>query len=272
MAITLAATTTDRIDHGTALGNFTSCSWLLWYFPTALVDINALFQMWTGSFVAPSLTVGLPGNEDDFRFTWRRGGGGSNMLYQTSNAALVVNTWYYLGVTVDQAAGAGVKVKFYRGTLNSLATLLTTDVATDPTTGFLTNNGATVLVGDNGTNTQASGGRYSGLMMFPGVVLTLLQIQQMQFKFFPQIAGCRLHAQYGLAAGTGTQRDYTGSGNNGTVTGGTLGAHVNLVNPFAMPTEDEYAYAAAAAAAFVAPRTYPLGIGRGLNRRIQVIG
>jgi hypothetical protein len=26
------------------------------------------------------------------------------------------------------------------------------------------------------------------------------------------------------------------------------------------------------AAAVVAPRTYPLGIGRGLNRRIQVIG
>jgi hypothetical protein len=230
MALVLGDTLTDRIDHGTGLGNWTACSWAWWYYPTTLTELNHIFCMLsTGSLFVPNCDVGSgAGLQDEIRVTWRRSAGGSNMIYQTNNAGITVNKWWYVCVTIDQAAGAGVKVKVYVGDLSTLATARTFGTATDPSSGFVSNNGATFFVGDNAADATSMGGRHAVMMMWPGVVLTEAQAQQQQFSHLPIVAGCKLHAVYGYN-GTGTQPDWSGNANNGTVQGTTAVAdHVPL--------------------------------------------
>ena len=223
MALDFTDLTTDRINHGTALGSgFTSATWAWWYYPTALNTSRGIATLNDASnFSVPGLLVGAV-SADELRMSWRRAGGGANMAYETNNANITVNKWWFVCATVDQAAAAGTLVKFYVGDLSTLATLCTNGVTTDPSSGFLTNSGATFYTGDNGAATTAMGGCYAVMMFWPNVVLTepqaRLQQEAMLYGRGPIVGGCRLWAKYGLQ-GTLFQNDFSGYGNHGTGTG-----------------------------------------------------
>jgi len=60
--------------------------------------------------------------------------------------------------------------------------------------------------------------------------LSLGEIRSLQFH--PRVlSGCVLYSHYGFN-GTGTQPDWSGKGNSGTVTGATVSNHVPLGSPF----------------------------------------
>jgi hypothetical protein len=226
MSLLFTDASTNRVSHGTGLGNWTAASYAFWYYPITLTAGRNILNMFTGSFVVPSIAVGSVGT-DELRMTWRRGGGGSNMIYETNNADITANKWWFVGVTVDQAAGAGVKVVFYLGDLNTLATARTNGTTTDVSSGYASNNGQTFYVGDNGTDSTAHAMRMGTLLFFPSAVLTQADFQRLQFRPLPLPSSVRLFTHYGFN-GTGTQPNWTGNGHSGTVTGATVAAHVPL--------------------------------------------
>lgn len=229
MSLVTTDGSTDRIEHGTSLGGFTAASWALWFYPVGSLVGGTLSTLWSGSFNVPGILSGTSvGAEDELRLTWRRGAGGANLAYETNNAGITADKWWYLVVTVDQGAGAGVKVNFYVGDLSTLAVLKTLGTATDPSSGYLSNTGATFTTGDNGTDSESGAYRFASMMFWPGVVLTLAQVQRQQFSRVPMVAGCSLYSHYGYAAAGATQPDYSGVGNHGTETGCAVGDHVPL--------------------------------------------
>lgn len=243
MSLILDDSTSDRISHGTALGNFTAASWLQWIYPTTLTNFNNFWYLEsTTNFQSPSASVR---GGDEIGLAWR-GSGGTNLLYVTNNANLTVNKWWYIAWTVDQLGTPGTVGKIYLGDLSTIATERTYGTTTD---GALleSNTDGTFTTGSEVDGTTAVGGRYGGLMMWPGVVLTLAQIQQHQFRFVPQVAGCKLFTRYGYA-GTGTQPDWTGTGNNGTQTGAVVGDDVPLGPAFGYPAGWPGAFTAAVVA------------------------
>lgn len=227
MSLSFTAATTNRVAYGTALGNWTAGSWVFWYYPTTLASFVSIVQLY-GSSAVPSIIGGVTTSE--LRMVWRRGAGGSNMTYETNNASITTNKWWYVGATVDQSAGAGVKVKFYVGDLSTLAVLKTNGTTTDVSSGYVTNNGATFYVGDNATDVTPQVMRFACVQFFPSIVLTLAEIQALQFRFGPWRTGVKLFSHLGFN-GTGTQPDWSGNGNAGTVTGAAVAPHVPL-RPF----------------------------------------
>lgn len=267
MALSFTDASTNRVSHGTALGNWTSASWAFWYYPITMTALRNITHLWTGSFVAPSITVGGTGATDELRMVWRRSGGGSNMIYETNSADITADKWWFVGATMDQGAAAGAKVVFYVGDLNTLATARTNGTTTDVSSGYVSNNGATFYVGDNGSDSTAHAMRMGTLMFFPSVVLTQAAFQRLQFRMMPPVGStCKLFTHYGFA-GTGTQADWTGNGNNGSVTGAAVADHVPLGPPFGFAIHNPYAVTAAAVTA--SPREYPLGIGHGTFRHVM---
>lgn len=224
MSLLFTENSTNRVALGTALGGWTAGSWVFWYYPISLAGtLRNIIQFYTGAFPVPALASGGT-SSDELRMTWRRSSGGSNMIYETNNANITVNKWWYVGATVDQGLGAGVKAKFYLGDLSTLATLRTNGTTTDPA-GFTSNTGSTMYVGDNNIDSTSNGMQIACLQFFPGAVLTEAEIQRHQFQFVKHLSSCRLHMHFGFN-GTGTQADWSGFGNSGTVTGATVAAHV----------------------------------------------
>jgi len=109
-----------------------------------------------------------------------------------------------------------------------------------------------------GNNSASTGQFLEGHVAWLGVWdtnLSVTQLQNLQFK--PQItANCVKFTHYGFN-GTGTQADWTGIGNDGTVTGATVSAHAPIQiqsNIFPFPTA-----AVAAATGKSNPMYGPLG-------------
>lgn len=222
MSLELTNGSSDRIEHGTALGNFTACSICGWIWQDSQ-DFAAIWQ-WS---LSPSVTVGAS-DPAEIRVFWFRSGGPSNLVYETNNCDLTTGKWWFLGVTIDQGASSGNKVKVYLGDLATPPTSRTFGTSFEPDA-YFNNNGATFYTGGNpGADPAAMGGRFGTLMFWPGVVLTEAQTQMQQFnQHCPVVAGCTLFTHYGYN-GISTQPDWSGTGNVGTVTGATVADHVPL--------------------------------------------
>ena len=111
----------------------------------------------------------------------------------------------------------------------------------------------------SGTTNRAFGGRIAVV----GAIEALLTVGQLKaIQYRP--AACLLHSQtvgFWVLHGTGTQPDYSGNGNSGTVTGATAGAHVPLGSPFAFDTMEVLTTAAAASTIPVFMHHYRVNIG-----------
>lgn len=155
--------------------------------------------------------------------------------------ALDIAKWCFLACVMN-SAGVNSDQQVFVGSLTSAVTEASAYDLQGVGSGTHDDAGADALIGHN----TAAGSSIDGFVAWMGIwnrALTLGELQAQQFH--PHVtAGCVGFYHLGWT-GTGTQPDWSGNENVGTVTGATVGNHVPLGPAFGF---DENWYAAAVAA------------------------
>jgi len=217
---------------GTSLDDHTALTWYAWVYQTSNVgNLNR---------GVISKNVSSIGNGKALRVTGATGGSNVNRMgvsiqRATTNATFVgsnssfvtaLNTRTFVAVTYDESDGP----RGWRGTLS--APVAEINYLTGPT------------VGSGTTSSDASGNLRIGnflageILSFPGRISVVaiynrrmsqadLRVHQMR-PFCSRDDGCRLFVNLGGGAGTGTQADLSGHGNNCTVSGLSVANHVPI--------------------------------------------
>ncbi len=234
-ALTFHVTSSDTVNCGsaTSLDNILSGAGtiMIWVFPTTLGANQSWVGQCTGDNCATSQAIfnngatlvqlSIPRGTSNFSLQSTYGAG--NAL-----PTLLVNTWGYFAASFD-TAGTNGQQQLWGGSRTVQAV---------EATGY-TNQ----LVGSGTVTSQASGnfmigGRPSlsvamigriGMVHVVNTRLTVGQIRAQQFAPHP-ISGSVLFVRLGFN-GTSTQADWSGSGNNCTVTGATQSADMPIA-PF----------------------------------------
>jgi hypothetical protein len=137
----------------------------------------------------------------------------------------VQNTWNYVGFTFDIAGSANEVIQIYKGNLTTVAAEISYAYRTDGSGTLNSDAAANFSIG----NASGYGAAWPGTIAWFAHwnrVLTLAEVVEQQFN--PHVtSGCVLFMHLGYN-GTGTQPDWSGNGNNGTVTSATVSDHVPL--------------------------------------------
>ena len=241
----LAFSSTARVGVGTPLGaSPTVFSQLVWIYPTSIT-----------STVFPRVTA--QGDPSGFMHLVAPGKFGSGQIQcaieytpttavaRTNDAALSVDTWQCVGFTFDGVTAPN----FYTGTLDSAMANISSGVGyavqTAPGGTRTSDGGDSFFIGNDEAGTLPFPGRIAVVAVWDRV-LSLTELRQAQRGHFFSGTGLKLLMFPGYD-GTGTQTDFSGQVNHGTISGTpTVVAHVPLVNPFAWHQEgDAYEVAAA---------------------------
>ena len=210
---------TDDVDHGSAATLDQQSVWtkMFWLKATTLSDNN---RIWGKGDPAHTISLTIsPATE--LVANVRRGTGED--LYVTNNASLVTGTEYFLAISFDSASAANERFNVYLGTLVTPPVELT----------YVTTDEGSGIVGDDSAQNYVIGPTWEGPISWHGNwnrLLTLGEITTQWFRPHPT-ADNVIFTHYGFA-GTGTQPDWSGNGNSGTVTGATVAEHVPLPQPF----------------------------------------
>lgn len=245
MSLVFGALTTDRVNHGadTSLDDLDPFTYLMWVYPTTLTANRALMGKDAGGLNGRVLVVAGTGASSQLQGFVSRATTSSN--YVTSLSVLTTDAWHFVGMTFDSGAAAGQIINLYHGLRTTIVAEQGYSISTDGS-GAVTSDAANGLCVGNIEDASAA---FEGRVAWAGVwnrVLSLGEVRSQQFH--PHVtSGCKLFCHYGWN-GTGTQPNWadTGSVNNGTVTGATVGAHVPLGPPFAAPEWVPYTVAAPA--------------------------
>lgn len=219
MALTFNANT-EKVEHGTGIEFGDPSTLLMWFKPTTVSAANRSLVQQTSagvgiSFLNNGETGGAGRLNSQIRYS------GSDAAAVSANSTIVVDVWNCVVIVVDSADSQ--HVRFYRGDLSTpLAEASYSSTANS--TGTIDGQGGPFRVGSNIAASQNCASDIATIMFWGSTALTLAQMQMHQFRSYPQVAGCELFVQYGWQ-GVGTQVDYTGTGNNGTVTGATVADH-----------------------------------------------
>ncbi len=265
MALTFGANLTDRVNIGSAavIDNLNPFTWFMW------LNANTI----TASRVFAC--KGLSGtNQKLCGFS----GGSGNVIVQVTRASVstqyITNTtplsstgtWYCLAVTFDSGAAAGQVVNIYTGTLTSPLTEATYGTATDGSGGVSSDASSNFFWGNRSNFDLPFQGDIAIGMIF-NRALSLGELKSLQWR--PRmISGCVDFQILGYN-GTGSQPDWSGNGNAGTVTGATQSAtHVPLPPPFGMEGGWEGAAVSQSGRTTKNTRSNPLGIRSGMGFRM----
>lgn len=238
MALTFGGATSDRVNHGSgaALDDLDPFTVILWVYPTTLTAGRRLYSKNTaGGAVVKNLRLESGGNLGTFV---SRSGSPNN--YLTSDAPLSTDKWHCVAWAFDSAAAAGETTSLYTGDLTSALAERSYATASDGAGTYGSDATADLVVGNRGDNlTMAFEGRIARVAVYDRA-LTLGELRALQFAPAARwnAPGCVLLADY---HGTGTQPDYSGNGNAGTVTGATVSAHVPLGPAFGADGHGRYA-------------------------------
>jgi hypothetical protein len=229
MALTFGAVNSDAVNIGTgaSISNLNPLSYIEWVYPTSVATSAGLLFMQKGRAASGgtrrAFSFAAAGNF--LRLTVDRAT--TDTDYIASSLALTDNTWHCIAATFNSAASAGEVVNLYCGTLTAEMAETTYSTATDGSGAVGDDSGLAMKLGNDGAaaSTSAFKGRIAIAAIF-NRVLTLGELQSWQFH--PRVmSGCVGFWQLGYN-GTSTQPDWSGNGNNGTVTGATLSDHVPL--------------------------------------------
>lgn len=222
-------------DHGrgATTDDLTTLTVLVWFYPTSLAETEGvIISKFRG--LANEGWQFYKRTDGNLSFAFARVP--SYMTYTTDTAPLSIGTWEFAAAVADQAASPVAKI--YHGDLGAIAAEQTYGTAADGSGTFGLDNARQLYVGnrDAGGGNAALGGRVAIAAVF-NRVLTLAEIQSWQFQ--PRaLSGCVLFVAEGFN-GVGTQADWSGTGNNGTVTNATVANHVPLPAPFAGAVEED---------------------------------
>lgn len=232
MALTFGAVSSNRVDIGTGasvtgLNPFTIC---VWVFCTTRTTGRAI---WTSRGSAANNGIGilrLSGTTGNLEIRLARVSTATS--YITNDIPLPLNQWCFIAADINTATTPSAHL--YTGTLTTPPVQSTYSTAV---------NGAGAVTADTGTQgstwgNQTTTGSFS--LSFQGRiakgqiynrVLSIGEVTQIWMGSRP-LAGCVNYIEFGHNS-TGTQPDWSGSGNAGTVTGATLTPdHVPLPSVF----------------------------------------
>lgn len=202
--------TADRVDHGsgTSLDNLAAGTCLAWVYRTA--DVSSQQHI----FSKESATRYFRYDNGTGRLEAEIARATTSTFVESTGSAPALNTWTFLAWVFDTAAADGDQ-HLYKGTLSALASessYTTQRVGS----GALTSEGTDAFIVGNRAGEFAQFGGRIDFLAYYNRAMTLAEIQSHQFH--PFVAnGCVLFTWYGHN-GTGTQPDWSGTGNNGTVT------------------------------------------------------
>lgn len=217
-ALTFGAATSDRVNCGsaTSLDNLVSSGGtvtaIAWIYPTAFSGRAIISKQRSSAAVGWGMTVNA---SSQLRVIHERAT--TDLQYVANNLTLSANTYYCVAGVIDGTANTG---KLYVGSLTTNMTE-TTYGTTDGGSGTYGADAArSLFIGNvDGTtpNLSFEGDIFAVAVFNRGLTLGELITWQWQ----PQkMNGCVLYVQCGWN-GTGTQPDWSGNTNNGTVTGAT---------------------------------------------------
>jgi len=219
---------TERVDHGsaTSLDDLDTATVLAWVYPTA-TSVGFV----EGKYASPCCSTGyrwlVPGFHANASLDVRVDRATSD-LGMTALSLMTANAWQFIGA-VWNTGGTDADQKLFRGTLTSIATEPTYNIQTVGSGATVSDAGGTLVVG----NREGADFNFPGRIAWVGIwnrALTNGEVRAQQFRPHPT-SGCVLFTHYGFN-GTGTQPDWSGSANSGTVTGATVIDHVPLGAPF----------------------------------------
>ena len=222
MSLNLSDNSTDRINHqsGTSLDSLSTGTYIAWI---NVRDVANTFR----DFGSKGVNVqffrrGVDGTRLACFFA--RATDGQVVDIGTGN---ITTGWNFIAFTWDLAGTPAA----YWGNLSTLVT----------DKSFGTNNGSGAKEDDSGDDFLVGNGASISTaapydFAWVGVwnrQLTLGEIVRQHFLRPHKTNGNVLFTHYGFN-GVGTQADWSGNGNNGTVTGATVAAHVPLGPPFGL--------------------------------------
>jgi hypothetical protein len=206
----------DRVDHGndSSLINLDPITVLAWVYPTSLA-------------VAVIVDKRTLSGDTGYRLLYTNDTVGS-LAFHINRASQDCFAWQFVGGTLD-TSGANGDQKLFRGTLSGIAVEPSYDNQTVGSGTVNSDSGNNQFVG-NRVQADASWSGYIGWVGIWNRQLSLGEVITQQFR--PHLtSGCVLFTHYGFN-GTGTQPDWSGTGNSGTVTGATQIGHVPIMPSF----------------------------------------
>lgn len=259
MGLTFAAATTDKVDvgSGATLDNLSPGTIITWCYPTDVGTYNRRIAVKQGTQPLAFLVADTAAG--DLVLFYSRAT--TVLKVRTGTGVITVDNWQCLAATWD-AAGVAADQKLYRGTLTTSLAELT--YAEQGVGAGAHDDAAAVLVLGNRAGLSTP---FIGRLAWVGIWNRALPLGELlDQQFHPHVtSGCVGFWHLGFA-GTGTQPDWSGNGNAGTVTGATVGAHVPLGPVFGFDSMDAYLVAAAGRTTKNTDLR-PLGLEAGMSRR-----
>ncbi len=259
MALDTSTSTTDRIDFGSgaSLDNLAQFTYAAWAYPTTVTagNIGVLFQKGLAA-AGVWLLLAFDSNNGEMESITVRST--TNCHARSSTNWLTVNTWQFLACTIDTASSTNTDEQLWRGTLTAPPAEPPSYGIQESGSGTTSDNSASnFTVGNRTTN---HGREWPGPIAWVGVWNRRLTEGELLAQWMrPHVtSGCVLFSHLGYNK-LGTQADWSGNGNNGTVVGPAVADHVPLGSPFGFTEGESYAVAIAAA---VQHRMMLLGVGR----------
>lgn len=235
MALQTTDASSDRIAVAAAasIDDQTAFSTLQWVYLTAFTSGR---RMWSKGEGAKNLAMGFTQTPNSLFFNVVRAT--TEALADLVSNSYASDAWQCICSTYDESDGPRIFIGSRTAALAE-ASYVTRDIGSGATN---TDSANALLVLNRGNLNGAPAGRV-GEFLFWNRLLTLGELRTHQF---------RPHASSGLVVwhkyneGTGTQRDYSGNKNTGTVTGATaLTTHVPLVPSFGFDVKRAIAAVAA---------------------------
>jgi hypothetical protein len=216
----------EKVDHGNTGTDPTISTFYAWVYPTSCTAQRSIIRKIDPSLLgnyalATAVTCGI-------RFTVDYATTDADARGQNND--FTINNWWFVAVTFDGVTAP----KLYIGNLTTpVHEIASYSISTAPSGARVTDGGARTIIGnlDNGGVVNAGfQGRIAVANFIQGSVLSLGQLKQHQFNPHAE-AGSRIFTWYGFN-GTGTQPDWSGNKNNGTVTGAKIAPNVPIAAPF----------------------------------------
>ena len=231
-SLVFGAATSDRVNYGSgaSMDDLTSHTVTMWVYLDSYVDGKTMFGKRANSPVSSFKNrFGLETNATDtnggLRVAFSQSTSG--LTYRTGNAGITAGKWWFLAYTYD--SGATPRVHIYRGDLSTIVTETTYATAADGSGTYSTDASQSVIVGNTlnvaGAFADSFPGKISNVAYY-NKVLSLAEIRMQQFR--PHVTPNTVLFSYLGFTGTGTQPDWSGHQNAGTVTGATTTPHVPL--------------------------------------------
>lgn len=218
MALQFTDDSTDQINHGSGstLDNLVPATILMWVKPSVIsVGFRSILSKTSGG-------SGWALYSHEFNDFWAFDISGT--VYNRVFFDDVMTTdWQSIAITWERDVIAPAA---YRGTLTTALSDITNTSSTG--SGGFDDSAATLFTGTNFDGNTI--GMSLALLMIWNRILTIGELEAQRWRPHKN-NGCVFFAHYGFN-GTGTQPDWSGNGNSGTVTGATVSPHVPLGPPF----------------------------------------